>query len=267
MDGDVIGINTAILSPSGGSIGIGFATPSDAVQPIIAQLEAYGETRRGWLGVRIRNVDETVAKSLDLGSVRGAVVMGMEAKSPANSSGIETGDVIVKFDGKPVKESRDLQRIVAQAPVGKDVEVVVMRHGQELTKTVTLGLLEDKDKHPPAPAPKKAEATPPPVAEPPALSALGMTFSGLTAASRQKYTIPDSVASGVVITGVVPSSAAASKRLQPGEVVVEINQEPVKQPAEAAQKIEALKSDGKTSALLLVANAQGEVRFVALPIN
>lgn len=265
MDGDVIGINTAILSPSGGSIGIGFATPSNAVQPIIDQLEKFGETRRGWLGVRIRNVDDSVAQTLDLGGVRGAIVMGMEPKSPAAAAGLETGDVIVKFDGKPVKESRDLQRIVAQAPVGKDVDIVVMRHGQELIKSVHLGLLEDA-KAPVAEPKKTAEAAPAP-AEPAAQTALGMTFSGLTAAVRRKYTIPDSVASGVVITGVTPASAAANKRLEPGEVVVEINQEPVKQPADAAQKIAALKSGGKTSALLLVANGQGEVRFVAVPID
>jgi serine protease Do len=264
MDGEVIGINTAILSPSGGSIGIGFATPAASVQPIIEQLEKFGETRRGWLGVRIRNVDDSVAQSLDLGAVRGAIVMGMDAKSPASAAGLETGDVIVKFDGKPVKESRDLQKIVAQVPVGKDVEIVVMRHGHEETKSVRLGLLENLEKQA-ALEPKKAEAPAAPAAPP--ASALGMTFSGLTSAARQKYTIADSVASGVVITGVAPSSPAASKKLQPGEVVVEINQEPVKQPEEAAQKIEALKADGKTSALLLVANAQGEVRFVAVPVN
>ncbi|MGD0635287.1 MAG: Do family serine endopeptidase [Beijerinckiaceae bacterium] len=265
MDGDVIGINTAILSPSGGSIGIGFATPSDAVLPIIEQLEKFGETRRGWLGVRIRNVDDSVAQSLDLGNVRGAIVMGLDAKSPASAAGLETGDVIVKFDGKPVTESRDLQKIVAQAAVGKDVEIVVMRHGHEVTTSVRLGLLENTEKHA-ALEPEKAEAPAAPV-EPPAQMALGMTFSGLTSAARQKYAIANSVASGVVITGVAPSSAAASKKLQPGEVVVEINQEPVKQPEDAAQKIDALKAEGKTSALLLIANAQGEVRFVAVPVN
>jgi serine protease Do len=191
--------------------------------------------------------------------------MGLDAKSPASAAGLETGDVIVKFDGKPVTESRDLQKIVAQAAVGKDVEIVVMRHGHEVTTSVRLGLLENTEKHA-ALEPEKAEAPAAPV-EPPAQMALGMTFSGLTSAARQKYAIANSVASGVVITGVAPSSAAASKKLQPGEVVVEINQEPVKQPEDAAQKIDALKAEGKTSALLLIANAQGEVRFVAVPVN
>jgi serine protease Do len=265
MNGDVIGINTAILSPSGGSIGIGFATPSDTVKPIIDQLQKYGETRRGWLGVRIQNVDDSVAESLELGPVRGALVSGTDAKGPASAGGLEVGDVIVKFDGKDIKESRDLPKMVAQAPVGKEVEIVVVRKGKTITKTVKLGLLEDGEKRVPV-APKKAEAAPPP-SEPATQTSLGITFMGLTTASRQKYTIADSVASGVVITGIEPSSPAADKRLQPGEVLVEINQEPVKQPSDAAQKIEALKTDGKKSALLLVANGQGEVRFVALPIN
>jgi serine protease Do len=265
MNGEVIGINTAILSPSGGSIGIGFATPAASVQPIIDQLEKFGETRRGWLGVRIRNVDDSVAESLDLGAVRGAIVLGMDAKSPAAAGGLETGDVIVKFDGRPIKESRDLQKIVAQAPVGKDVEIVLMRQGHEVVKEVRLGLLAEQEKHA-VPEPSKPESPPVPV-EPAAQTALGMTFSSLTNAERQKYAIADSITSGVVITGVAPSSAAAAKRLQAGEVVVEINQEPVKQPEEAAQKLQALKADGKTSALLLVSNAQGEVRFVAVPVN
>jgi serine protease Do len=265
MDGDVIGINTAILSPSGGSIGIGFATPSSTVQPVIDQLQKYGETRRGWLGVRIQNVDDSVAQSLDLGSVRGALVSGTDAKGPATAGGLEVGDVIVKFDGKDIKESRDLPKIVAQAPVGKDVEVVVVRKGKELTKSVKLGRLEDGESHT-AVEPKPVDI-PKVIGEPAAQTALGMTFMGLTTASRQKYTIAQSVASGVVITDIAPSSPAADKRLRAGEVVVEINQEPVKQPADAAKRIESLKSDGKKSALLLVANAQGEVRFVALPIN
>ncbi|WP_246725569.1 Do family serine endopeptidase [Beijerinckia sp. L45] len=265
MEGDVIGINTAILSPSGGSIGIGFATPASTVQPVIEQLQKFGETRRGWLGVRIQNVDDSVAASLDLGSVRGALVAGTDVKGPAAAAGLEVGDVIVRFDGKDIKESRDLPKIVAQAPVGKDVEVVVVRKGKELTKAVTLGRLEDGEVHAAAVAPKPVDVPKAP-GEPAAQTAMGMTFMGLTNASRQKYTIAESIASGVVITGIEPSSPAADKRLQPGEVLVEINQEPVKQPSDAAKRIEALKTDGKKSALLLVANAQGEVRFVALPI-
>src|SRR5277367_594210 len=146
MQGEVIGINTAILSPSGGSIGIGFATPSDTVQPVIEQLEKFGETHRGWLGVRIQPVDDGIAESLQLGTARGALVAGIDENGPAKPAGLMAGDVIVKFDGKEIKESRDLPRFVAPMPVGKQVEVVIMRKGQELTKTVTLGRPEDGEK-------------------------------------------------------------------------------------------------------------------------
>lgn len=265
MAGEVIGINTAILSPSGGSIGIGFATPSSMVQPVIEQLQKYGETRRGWLGVRIQNVDDSIAQSLDLGDVRGALVSGMDPKGPATSSGIQTGDVIVKFDGHEIKESRELPKIVALAPVGKDVAVVLMRNGKEITKTVKLGRLEDgESKAEAVPAAAKAPNSPSATA---VQQALGMTFGGLTDEARKKFTINDSVSSGVVINRVEPESPAAQKRLQAGEVLVEINQEPVRQPSDAAEKFKALKKTGKKSALLLVANAQGEVRFVAVPVE
>ncbi len=267
MAGEVIGINTAILSPSGGSIGIGFATPAATVTPIIDQLQRFGETRRGWLGVRIQNVDDQIADSLDLGKTRGAFVSGTDPKGPASAGGIETGDVIVKFDGQDIKESRDLPKIVAQAPVGKDVDVVVVRKGKELSKTVKLGLLEDGEKHAALEKSSRSDARPSIQPSPAAITALGMTFSGLTQETRRRFTINDSVSAGVVISVVEPSSPAADKRLQAGDVVVEINQEPVKQPSDAAEKLKTLKSAGKTSALLLIANAQGEVRFVAVPVK
>ena len=143
LQGEVIGINTAILSPSGGSIGIGFATPSASVMPIIDQLKQFHEARRGWLGVRIQPVDDMIADSLGLGAARGALIAGIDEKGPAKPAGLQPRDVIVKFDGKDIKESRDLPRLVASMPVGKPVEVVVVRDGKELTKTVTLGRLED----------------------------------------------------------------------------------------------------------------------------
>src|SRR5579883_569515 len=262
MAGEVIGINTAILSPSGGSIGIGFATPSATVVPIIDQLEKYGETRRGWLGVRIQNVDDTIAESLNLGQLRGALVAGTDEKGPAKAAGLKAGDVIIKFDGIDIKESRDLPKIVAAEPVGKEVEIVVVRQGKQITKMIKLGRLEENEKKT-ALASKREEggkkAAPGPVAK-----ALGMEFSSLTDELRQKFSIKSSVASGVVITDVDPDSNAAEKHVEAGDVIVEINQEPVKEPSDIAKKIEALKSGGKKSALLLVANAQGEVRFVAL---
>jgi len=262
MAGEVIGINTAILSPSGGSIGIGFATPAATVLPVIDQLEKFGETRRGWLGVRIQNVDDTIAESLNLGQLRGALVAGTDEKGPAKTAGLKTGDVIVKFDGIDIKESRDLPKIVASEPVGKEVEVVVVRQGKQLTKTIKLGRLEENER--PVSLASKHDDSGKKATAGAVEKALGMEFSSLTDDLRQKFAIKSSVAAGVVITDVDPDSSAADKHVQAGDVVVEINQEPVKEPADIAKKIEALKSGGKKSALLLVANGQGEVRFVAL---
>ena len=266
MDGEVIGINTAILSPSGGSIGIGFATPANTVTPIIEQLQKYGETRRGWLGVRIQNIDDAIAENLNLGSVRGALVAGVDDKGPAKPAGLKTGDVITKFDGRDVKESRDLPKLVASTPVGKDVPVIVMRDGKEVTLNVKLGRLEDGEKQA-ALDTSKNDATKGGPAASPVQKALGLEFSALNDELRKKYSIRDSVKAGVVVTSVDPRSNAADKRIQPGEVIVEINQEPIAQPADVTKKLKALKESGKKSALLLVAGLQGDVHFVALPIE
>ena len=261
MQGEVIGINTAILSPTGGSVGIGFAVPSANAKPVIEQLREFGETRRGWLGVRIQSVDEATAEALGLGSPRGALIAGIDEKGPAKPAGFEIGDVIVKFDGREVKESRQLPLIVASTPVGKSVEVVIIRKKEEMTKTVTLARLEDGEQH-------ASASSDGPAAEAPAATkrALGLELSGLSEELRRRYGLKDNL-KGVVITRVDPNSTAADKRIQPGEVIVEVGQEAVSTPAEVTKRVEALKKDGRKSALLLVSSAQGEVRFVAIPIE
>jgi serine protease Do len=261
MDGEVIGINTAILSPSGGSIGIGFATPSDTVLPVIDQLREFHETRRGWLGVRIQNVDDGIADSLGLGKPRGALIAGIDDKGPAKPAGLKAGDVILTFDGKDVKESRDLPAIVAATPVGKDVAIGVFRDGKEQTVTVKLGRLEDTDKQ--AAANSQDDQTP---AAPEVKSALGMSLSALSDDLRKKYSIKDTV-KGVVVTDVDASSAAGSKGIKAGDIVTEINQEAVNAPADIAAKLKSMKDAGKKSALLLVSNGEGEVRFVAVTLD
>ncbi|WP_245513332.1 DegQ family serine endoprotease [Enterovirga rhinocerotis] len=262
MNGEVIGINTAILSPTGGSVGIGFAVPSANAKPVIEQLREFGETRRGWLGVRIQNVDDATAEALGLGTARGALIAGIDEKGPAKPAGLELGDVIVKFDGQEVKQSRDLPRIVATTPVGKTVDVVIVRKKEELTKSVTLGRLEDGE--------KAAAASPsgPRTGDAPAASqrALGLELSAVSEDLRRRYGIKDGQ-KGVVITRVDPNSSAADKRIQPGELIVEVGQEAVSSPADVAKRVETLKKEGRKSALLLVANAQGEVRFVAVTIE
>jgi serine protease Do len=261
MNGEVIGINTAILSPTGGSVGIGFAVPAANAVPVIDQLKQFGETRRGWLGVRIQNVDEPTAEALGLGTARGALVAGVDDRGPSKPAGLEVGDVIVKFDGKDVKDSRDLPRIVASTPVGKAVDVLVVRKGKEMTKSVTLGRLEDGEKT------QQAGLNQPPTDGPAATRrAVGLELSGLNEELRRRFSIKEDV-KGVVVTRVDPNSPAADKRIQPGEVVVEVGQEAVNSPADVTRRIEALKKDGRKSALLLVSNPQGEVRFVAVSIE
>ncbi len=264
MAGEVIGINTAILSPSGGSVGIGFAVPSNLATTVIDQLREFGETRRGWLGVRIQSVDDATAEALGLGTARGALIAGIDEKGPAKPSGLEVGDVITKFDGKDVKESRDLPRIVAATPVGKDVPVTVMRKGKELAKTVKLGRLEDGEKVLQASATtgKDAPATPRPVAT----TVLGLDLSAINDEMRKKYSLKDGV-KGVVVTKVDSNSNAADKRIQAGELIVEVGQEAVSQPADVAKRIETLKKEGKKNVLLLVVSPRGEERFVALALN
>jgi serine protease Do len=261
LDGEVVGINTAIISPSGGSIGIGFSVPSKTAMPVIDQLKQFGETRRGWLGVRIQQVTDEIAESLNIKPPRGALVAGVDDKGPAKPAGIEPGDVIVKFDGKDIKEMRDLPRVVADTPVGKQTPVVVIRKGKEETKTVTLGRLEDGEKQ----AAVEAKPDSPPE-KTVVKKALGIELANMSDDLRKRFKIKDTV-KGVVITGVDASSPAADKRLSPGDVIVELAQEAVASADDFQAKIDKLKKDGRKSALLLVAGADGELRFVALSLQ
>src|SRR5437764_3952699 len=260
LDGEVIGVNTAIISPSGGSIGIGFAVPSVTAMAVLDQLREFKEVRRGWLGVKIQQVTDEIAESLNIKPARGALVAGIDDKGPAKPAGIEPGDVIIKFDGKDIKEMRDLPKIVGDTPVGKDVPVIVVRKGKEETKTVRLGRLEDT----PQQASVKTDA---PAAEKSGVQkALGLSLAGMTDDLRKKYKIKDAV-KGVVITAVEANSAAAEKRLNPGDVIVKVADEEVSNPADVQKRVDQLKKDGKKTALLLVANAEGDVRFIALTLQ
>ena len=261
LNGEVIGVNTAIISPSGGSIGIGFAVPSKTVVPVIDQLRTFKEVRRGWLGVRIQQVSAEIADSLSIKPPRGALVAGIDDKGPAKPAGIEPGDVIVKFDGRDIKEMRDLPKIVAETPVGKDVTVTIIRKGKEETKTVKLGRLED-DKKLASLTPKKDEAEEKTVVK----KALGLNLGNLTEALRKKHKIKDSV-KGVLITGVDDNSPAAEKRLVPGMVIAEVQQQPVSNASELQQRIDKLRKDGKKSVVLLVVTPDGDPTFVALSLQ
>ena len=260
LNGEVIGVNTAIISPSGGSIGIGFAVPSKTVIGVIDQLRQFKEVRRGWLGVRIQQVTDEIADSLSVKPARGALIAGVDDKGPAKPAGIEPGDVIVKFDGQDIKEMRDLPKIVAETPVGKDVVVTIIRKGKEETKTVKLGRLEDEKQA--ALTPKKDNGEEKTVVK----KALGLDLADLTDELRKKHNIKDKV-KGVLITGVDAKSAAAEKHLSPGMVIAEVQQQAVGSAAELQQRIEKLKKDGKKAVVLLVVTADGDPSFVALSLQ
>lgn len=259
MDGEVIGINTAIISPSGGSIGIGFSIPSELALGVIDQLREFGETRRGWLGVRIQPVTDDIAESLGMDEAKGALVAGVIKGGPVDNGTIQPGDVIIRFDGKDIDEMRDLPRVVAESPVGKEVEVVIIRKGEEQTVQVTLGRLEDGEKLADAGGggdngESEAVAT---------AKVLGMTIAELDDDARGNFEIAAEV-SGVVITEVEEGSSAADKGVKAGDVIVEIAQDSMSKPEDVVSKIDELKDQGRKNALLMLSSKTGELRFVTL---
>jgi serine protease Do len=262
MEGEVIGINTAIISPTGGSIGIGFAIPAETALNVINQLREFGETRRGWLGVRIQEVTDEIAESLAMDSAQGALIAGVTEKGPAEEAGIQPGDIIVEFDGRPVLAMHELPRMVADQPIGKEVQVMLLRNGERQEITVTLGRLEDAEKEISA---LETEDTAPEPAMPVISDPLGLTLADLTPELRQEFKVKAEI-EGVLVTNVADGSIAADKRIKPGDVIVAISQEPVATSDEVEARIEALKQDGRKSALFLLANSNGDKRFVAIGI-
>ena len=263
MHGRVIGINTAIISPTGGSIGIGFAIPSALATSVIDQLVEFGETRRGWLGVRIQPVTDDIAESLGMDSARGALVAGIVQGGPADNELIQPGDVIISFNGRAIRQMRDLPRIVAESPVGQTVDVVLVRGGEEVTVQITLGRLEDADAASlEVPEDEDAEVAPEAEAVETA-SVLGMTVAELTGDLRSSFEIADDVR-GVIITEVEEGSAAEERGIRPGEVITEIAQEAVSTPEDVTRRIAALRNQGRRNALLMLSSGTGELRFVTL---
>jgi len=261
MAGEVVGINTAIYSPSGGSIGIGFSIPSDDAKMVVDQLRQYGRPRRGWLGVRIQQVTPDIAESLGLHEPDGALVAGVNHDGPADKAHIQNGDIILTFNGQPLKEMRTLPRVVAETPIDKQVPVDIWRGGKKLTLQVVVAEMPDDT--------KTAAATPTPH-KPPAnpsvdFSTFGMKLAPLTDATRAKYKI-DAGQKGIVITDVAPEGTAADHGLKPGDVVVEVQQVAVTSPADMQHRIEEARQGGRKSVLLLVQGADG-LRWVPLPVK
>ncbi|MBR0651399.1 DegQ family serine endoprotease [Roseomonas terrae] len=262
MAGQVVGINTAIYSPSGGSIGIGFAIPANLAQRIVAQLRDGGRVRRGWLGVNIQQVTDEIAEALRLpGGARGALVARAQDGGPAAGGGIRSGDVILRFNNIDVREMRTLPRIVADTTVGEQVPVVIWRDGKEETVTITLGELPADQ----AQAGGGAPPAPPQPDRPVELSGLGMLVAPITDELRQRFNLR-AEQRGVVIVEVAPGSPAAERELRPGDVIVEVQQERVTTPAEVQERIGRLRQQNRGVALLGVEGAGGQ-RFVPLRLR
>ena len=262
MNGDVVGVNTAIISPTGGSIGIGFAVPSDTVVAVVDQLKQFGQTRRGWLGVKIQTVTEDIAETLGVPDNAGALVSAVTPNSPAAKAGLETGDVIMKFDGKEVTTMRGLPKIVAQTTIGKAVDVEVLRKGERKTLSVSVGLLEED-----AASPGDDDDDKTPKGPQPAISSLlGLKIVALTDEGRRKYSL-DAKVTGVLIDEVDPDSPAAQKGLKAGDVIVEAAEEAVTRPEDLTKAVDKMKTVGRKAVLLRVEDGKGDLRFVAIPLE
>jgi serine protease Do len=262
MDGDVIGVNTAIISPTGGSIGIGFAVPSDIAVPVIEQLKQYGETRRGWLGVRIQSVSEDIAETLGVPENTGALVAGITPEGPAAKAGIESGDVIMKFDGKDVTTMRGLPRIVAQTQIGKNVDVEALRKGERKNFKVVVGRLDEDDK-PSEPAKAEPKGPDKPA---PGRAMIGLKVTPLTDELRRKHGLDRSI-KGLLVTEADPQSPAAEKGIKAGDVIVEAAQEQVNSVDDLARNVEKVRKSGRKAVLLRVEDGKGDMRFVAVPLD
>lgn len=256
-NGEVIGINTAIYSPSGGNVGIGFAIPSNMAKIVIDQLNEYGVTKRGWIGVVIQEISPEIAETLELKETQGALISKVEKASPADKAGVKAGDVILSFDGQKVKKMRDLPRIVVKTAIGKKVKLVVWRDKQEKTLELTVGQrAEDiasleKQKH------QDGNET--------HLPEMGISLASATSELKQLYDIKDDF-EGVVVTDVTAGSGAARRGIDKGDILLQINQKDVNKPSDAVSIIKAAKDRGRSKVLVLVYKNQSTL-FVAVPIK
>jgi serine protease Do len=259
MAGEVIGINTAIYSPSGGSIGIGFAIPANLARPIVDQLRKTGKVERGWLGVRIQPVTPAIAESLGLDKPKGALITDVDGDGPAAAAGIAPGDIIVGFAGKPVERSRQLPRLVAATGAGNEVPLTLWRDGKAMPMKVTIGLLD----------PRKLAAAPAPAAEEPApeaaVTALGLSLARITPQLRDRYRL-GATANGVLVIAVADDAPAAEQGVAAGDIVAMVGRDTVATPEEVVEKIAAARQAQRRSILLRL-ERKGAGRYVAVPVE
>jgi serine protease Do len=264
MRGEVIGINSAIISPSGGSIGIGFAVPASLAVPVLDDLRKFGKVRRGWLGIRIQSLDTDMAENIGLPDQKGALIAKVDPAGPGAKAGLKDGDVVLKFDGKDIGEMRRLPRFVASTPIGKKVEMTVWREGKRQTVNATVGEMPED------PAEQQVKGKPE-QAKPQAgkdgvltVTGAGLTVSSVTPQLRERFGIEDE-AKGIVVTEVKPDSPAAEKGMRPGDLIIEADHKPIRSPADLGKMIDEARKSGAKSLLLRVENPQ-QLRYIALPL-
>ena len=260
MAGEVIGINTAIYSPSGGSVGIGFSVPANLAKSVVAQLKEFGHARRGWLGVRIQQVTPDIAESIGLKDTAGAMVAGVNEGGPADAAKIRNGDVILKFNGQDVKEMKSLPRIVAETVIGKDVPVLLWRDGKQVTVQASVGELPDEVQQVAATS-TPSRPTPNPTSE---ISGLGARLAPITDDLRDKFKLSQDQ-KGVVVTDVAPDGNAAGRGLKPGDVIVEVQQEPVSSPSDVQERMDRYRKQSRKTVLMLIQSGDG-LRWVPVPL-
>ncbi len=260
MDGEVIGVNTAILSPSGGSVGIGFSIPSNAVSTVIDQLIKHGEVKRGWLGVHIQAVSEEIAETLGLEEPVGALVANVMEGGPAEEAKIKPGDVILEFNDVPVSKMRRLPKIVAETEVGREVDVIVWRDGEKITLRVSVGQLDDEQI---AAAREENESNG--SSKVVDIDALGMSVAAINDEVRERFDLAED-SHGVIVVAVENGGNAAEKGMRPGDLIVEVSKKEINKPSEILTRIKEARKAGRKSILLLV-EAQAGLRYVGLNIT
>jgi serine protease Do len=259
MDGEVVGVNSVIFSPTGGSVGIGFSIPSNLVRDVIDQIRKFGTTRRGWVGVRIQQVTDDMAQALGLPAPAGALIADVTPNGPAAKAGLTKGDLVMAFDGKPLRDSRELPRIVADTPIGKTVNVDYLRQGKKSTTKMLVARLQDDQKK----APKTSTAAP---SKPKSkIAQLGLSLAVIDADARAHYRISNTI-QGVLVTDVDPDSTAADRNIRPGDVIMEVQGQSVHSPDDVTKKIDADAKAGRKVEMILV-NRGGDTTFVALRLS
>lgn len=263
--GEVIGVSTAIFSPSGGSVGIGFAVPSSLAKPVVDQLIKFGKTKRGWLGVRIQVVTDDIAESLGLGSTEGALVSSVTPNGPAARSGIMAGDIVLDFNNHRIKQMRQLPRIVAETEINKKVPVTIIRKGQKKTIEVTLSQLEKAEEEGLIASNDNSRKEDKATAEKStAIDDLGIKVAALSDELKARFDIKGNT-KGVIIIDIDGNSPAAEKGLAPGDIIVEMDQIEIKTPEDVQARAREAKKSGRTSILMFIAR-QEDMRFIAIKL-